>query len=318
MHLTDYIKNRKGKPLLSLELIPPEKGKSIDEIYQTMDTLMAFTPTFVSVTSHAHERSIQILDKKRILRIKKKRLDTNAICLELRARYGIEPIPHIIGAGFTRDETEDALYTLNFHRIDNVLALRGDFPKNEKYRARSHGYLYASDMVEQIKNLNKGIYIDQIDNAIKMSFCIGVAGYPEGHPETQNLKKDLNHLEAKIDNGADFIITQMFFNNDYYFRFVDALRKRGINLPVIPGIKPLYTKKQLTSLPAFFHVVVPKRIVKEMEKYELPSDVRKAGVAHTIKQCEDLIKNDVPCLHFYTRGRSDPTANILGSITEYF
>ncbi len=318
MHLTDYIKNRKGKPLLSLELIPPEKGKSIDEIYQTMDTLMTFSPTFVSVTSHAHERSIQILDNKRVLRIKKKRLDTNAICLELRARYGIEPIPHIIGAGFTRDETEDALYTLNFHRIDNVLALRGDFPKNEKYRARSHGYLYASEMVRQIKNLNKGIYIDQIENATKMNFCIGVAGYPEGHFETPNFKKDIGHLKQKIDEGASYVITQMFFNNDYYFRFVDVLMKRGINLPVIPGIKPLYTKNQLTSLTEFFHVTIPRRIIKEMERYELPSDVRKAGVAHTINQCEDLIKNDAPCLHFYTRGKSDPTANILSSITNFF
>lgn len=311
MHLTEYLKHRGGKTLISIEIVPPQKGKSIDQIFRAVEDLIQFDPAFVSVTSHAHERVIQRVDGKKVLRVKRKRLDTNAICLELAARYGIEPIPHIICAGFTKDETEDALYTLNFHEIDNLLALRGDPPNNQKYKPRSHGHGYASDLVQQIADLNNGIYLDPIDNPLKTNFCIGVAGYPEKHPEASDFKTDLRHLKKKVDEGADYILTQMFFDNSIYYRFLEKAKRIGITAPIIPGVKPIYSLKQLTSVPNTFRVSIPEEFKEEMLRYETREDVRKLGIEHTVRQCEDLIRNGVPCIHFYTMSRADPTTEIL-------
>jgi len=311
MHLTEYLKHRGGKTLISIEIVPPVKGKSIDQIFRAVEDLVRFDPTFISVTSHAHERVIQKVDGKKVLRVKRKRLDTNAICLELAARYGIEPIPHIICAGFTKDETEDALYTLNFHEIDNVLVLRGDPPNNQKYRPRSHGHRYASDLVRQIADLNNGIYLDPIENPLRTHFCIGVAGYPEKHPEAPSFKKDLRRLKEKVDRGADYIITQMLFDNVLYHNFVEQARKIGITVPIIPGIKPIYFRKHLTSIPEAFGVSIPRELTEAMSRYESAEDVRKAGIAHAARQCEDLIRNKVPCIHFYTMSKADPTREIL-------
>lgn len=313
MHVTQYLNNRKGRTLISLEIVPPEKGKSIDQIFQLMENLRRFKPAFFSVTSHAHERIIQKAGGKKVLRVKRKKLDTNAICLELRARYGIEPIPHIICAGFTQDETEDVLYTLNFHGLDNVLALRGEFP-HQRYKPRSHGHRYADDLVQQIVNMNKGIYLDPIENPIKTNFCIGVAGYPEKHAEASDFKTDLKHLKEKVNQGAHFIITQMFFDNRVYYRFVEEARKIGIMVPIIPGIKPIFSKRHLNSLPKIFYVNIPKKLREKMLRYESQDDIRKVGVEHTIRQCQDLIQNNVPCIHFYTMSRIDPTAQILEAI----
>jgi methylenetetrahydrofolate reductase (NADPH) len=314
MHLTQHLKNRGGKTLISIEIVPPEKGKSIDQIFRAVEDLLRFDPAFVSVTSHAHERVIQKADGKRVLRVRRKRLDTNAICLELGARYGIEPIPHLICAGFTQDETEDALYTLNFHEIDNVLALRGDPPNSQKFKPRSHGHRYAEELVQQIVNLNNGIYLDPIENPLKTNFCIGVAGYPERHPQAPSFEADLECLKRKVDRGASYIITQMFFDNSLYYRFVEAAKKIGITIPIIPGMKPISSRKHLTSIPKSFGVSIPKEIREVMSKYENKEDVRKAGIDHATRQCEDLIKNKVPCLHFYTMSRADPTREILRQI----
>jgi methylenetetrahydrofolate reductase (NADPH) len=311
MHLTQHLKNRGEETLISIEIVPPEKGKSIDQIFRAVEDLLRFDPTFVSVTSHAHERVIQKTDGKRVLRVRRKRLDTNAICLELGARYGIEPIPHIICAGFTKDETEDALYTLNFHEIDNVLALRGDPPNNQKYKPRSHGHRYAAELVQQIVNLNNGIYLDPIENPIRTNFCTGVAGYPEKHPEAPDLRSDLRHLKEKVDGGAGYVITQMFFDNSIYYRFLEKARKIGITVPIIPGIKPICSLQQLTSVPKAFGITVPEKFREEMLRYETKEEVRSVGLEHTTRQCENLIRNKVPCIHFYTMSKADPTREIL-------
>ncbi|MGV8086101.1 MAG: methylenetetrahydrofolate reductase [Candidatus Woesearchaeota archaeon] len=311
MHITEYLKDSKNKILLSIEVIPPEKGKSINDIYDAVDRFMNYDPTFISVTTHPHERLMLDIGGKKVLRVKKKKLDTNAICLELRAKYEVEPLPHLICANFTKDETEDVLYTLNFHGIDNILALRGDFTNGKRYVPRSHGHRYASQLVKQIADMNDGKYLDTIEDAVKTNFCIGVAGYPEKHIESKNFHTDLEHLKAKIDCGASYIITQMFFDNNVYEYFINECRKIGINVPIIPGIKPIYTKKQLTILPEKFNITIPKKLRDKLEHYDNPIDVKKAGLEYTLTQSEELRKMNVPCIHFFTMGKSDPTADIL-------
>ena len=260
MTLTDILQ-QPDHSRFSIELLPPLKGQHIDSIYQTMDALMPFNPAFVDVTYHREEYVYRevgpgLLQKRTV----RKRPGTVGICAALMNRYQVETVPHIICGGFSVEETENALIDLDFVGVRNVLALRGDAIRSEgRFKPESDGHAYAIHLVDQIVDLNKGIYLDpDLKNTTATDFCIGVAGYPEKHFEAPNPDSDLRWLKQKVDHGASYIITQMFFDNDRYFEFVDRCRAHDINVPIIPGLKPLTTAKQLSILPQVFHVDLPE------------------------------------------------------------
>jgi len=297
----------------SIELLPPLKGQHIDSIYRTMDTLMPFNPAFVDVTYHREEYVYRevgpgLLQKRTV----RKRPGTVGICAALMNRYKIETVPHIICGGFSVEETENALIDLDFVGVRNVLALRGDAIRSEgRFKAEADGHAYAIDLVNQIVDLNKGIYLDpDLKNTTATSFCIGVAGYPEKHFEAPNPDSDLRWLKQKVDHGAEYIITQMFFDNHRYFDFVDRCRAHGIDVPIIPGLKPLTTAKQLSILPQVFHVDLPDELVASVESAKTRDQVKDVGIDWCTRQAEELLDRGAPTLHFYTMGKANPTREI--------
>jgi len=316
MKLVDTLK-RSSKTLFSIEILPPLKGKSIQSIYDSIDPLMEFKPAFVDVTYHREEyvykkRPGGYLEKVSI----RKRPGTVGICAAIMNKYNVEAVPHIICGGFTREETENALIDLHFLGIQNVLALRGDSIKTEStFIPEPGGHAYALDLVKQISNMNKGIYLDEdMKDASPTDFCIGVAGYPEKHFESPNMELDMEFLKKKIDNGAEYIVTQMFFDNQKYFRFMELCKKHNIHVPVIPGIKILTSKKQLTMLPKTFHIDLPLDLSKEVLACKNDEEVKQAGIEWCIAQCRELIKHNVPCIHFYTMGNSVHTRKVAQAI----
>ncbi len=307
MKITEHIANA-NKTLFSLEIIPPKKGDSIRNLFDQIDPLMEFKPPFIDVTYHREEyvykeRGNGLLEKRSI----KKRPGTVGICAAIQNHYEIDAVPHIICGGFSKEETENALIDLNFLGIDNVLALRGDSIKSEtEFKPEPDGNAYASDLVEQISGMNRGEYLDEeLQNAIPSNFCIGVAGYPEKHFEAPNMEFDLKWLKRKVELGAEYIVTQMFFENKVYFKFVDDCKKVGIDIPIIPGIKPIATKKHLTTLPKIFKIDVPPELEQEVVKSRDNEEVKELGIEWGIHQCRELIDAGVPVLHFYSMGKSD-------------
>lgn len=317
MKVTEHLKNQQNKTLFSIEILPPVKGESIQNIFSAVDTLMEFKPVFIDVTYHREEyvyKEIQAgLLKKELTR---KRPGTVAICAALMNRYKVETVPHIICGGFSKEETENALIDLHFLGIDNVLVLRGDPVKSEgAFMAHPEGHRYATDLLGQVVNMNKGKYLDNnIQNAEATNFCIGVAAYPEKHFEAPNLHQDLKYLKMKIEMGADYIVTQMFFDNQAYFDFVKQCRDTGINVPIIPGLKPLTTKGQLSALPRTFHIDMPNDLVKEVEKCKDNEAVKQVGIEWCIQQSKELIAFGVPCLHYYTMSKSTAIKEVASAI----
>jgi methylenetetrahydrofolate reductase (NADPH) len=316
MKVTQHIAEAKDT-LFSFEILPPLKGSTIDSIHQTMDTLMEFSPAFVDVTYHREEFVYReeaggLLRKK----ITKKRPGTVGICAAIGNKYKIDTVPHIICGGFTADETEDALIDLRFLGIDNVLALRGDPIKSQPdFRAELGGHAYAADLVRQIRKMNEGKYQDpELKNTEKTDFCIGVAGYPEKHFEAPNLNTDLLYLEQKIAAGADYIVTQMFFDNQAFFEFQNKCKERNIQIPIIPGIKPITSKKQLVSIPKHFYINLPDILVENILKAKNDEEVKEIGIDWCILQCKELKAAGVPVLHFYTMGKSAETAKIAKAV----
>ena len=312
MTITEIL-NQPDHSRFSIELLPPLKGQHIDSIYRTMDALMPFNPAFVDVTYHREEYVYRevgpgLLQKRTV----RKRPGTVGICAALMNRYEIETVPHIICGGFSVEETENALIDLDFVGVRNVLALRGDAIRSEgRFKADADGHTYAIDLVDQIVDLNKGVYLDpDLKNTTATSFCIGVAGYPEKHFEAPNPDSDLRWLKQKVDHGAEYIITQMFFDNCRYFDFVDRCRDNGIDVPIIPGIKPLTTATQLSVLPQVFHVDLPDELVAAVEAAKTKDQVREAGISWCTRQAEELLDRGVPTLHFYTMGKANPTVEI--------
>jgi len=246
----------------------------------------------------------------------RKRPGTESICASIMNKYNVDTVPHLICGGFGINETEDALINLNYLGIDNVLVLRGDAAKNEStFEPEPGGHQFAIDLLKQVKNLNDGIYIEEdLKNTMKTKFCIGVAGYPEKHFEAPNMESDLKHLKAKVDAGADYIITQMFFDNAKYFSFVNACREIGITVPIIPGLKPVYTKKQLTILPKTFHIDLPTPLSEAVQACKTDLDVEKVGEEWMIEQSKELKKAGVPVLHYYTLGRPVLVANVVKEV----
>ncbi len=306
MKVTDHLKKAK-KTIFSLEILPPLKGKGIQSIYDGIDPLMEFGPSFVNVTYHREEFVYKKREKGYLEKISiKKRPGTVGICAAIVNKYKIDAIPHIICGGFTKEETENALIDLNFLGIDNVLLLRGDPIKTEPaFIPEKDGHHYAVDLVKQVVGLNNGVYMDEdLQNANPTSFNIGVAGYPEKHFEAPNLKNDLKYLKQKIEAGAEYIVTQLFYDNQKYFDFVKLCRDNDINVPILPGIKPISTKKQIHALPKFFHIDLPDDLVDAIEAAPDANAVKQVGIDWAIKQSKELIENGVPCIHYYTMGKS--------------
>jgi len=316
MKVTEHLKNAK-KPLISFEILPPLKGKSIQSIYDSIDPLMEFKPSFINVTYHREEFVYKKREKGFLEKIAiKKRPGTVGICAAIMNKYQIDAIPHIICGGFSKEETENALIDLNFLGVDNVLALRGDPIKTEStFVQEEGGHAYAVDLVKQIVGLNKGIYFDEdLQNANPTNFCIGVAGYPEKHFESPNQKTDLKHLKAKVDAGAEYIITQLFYDNQKFKNFVESCRAIGIEVPIIPGLKPISNKSQLVSLSKFFHIDLPDELVDAIEKCKNDDAVKQVGIEWAIQQSKDLLAFGSPCIHYYTMGKSVATREIIKQV----
>jgi methylenetetrahydrofolate reductase (NADPH) len=312
MKVTEHISKAKST-LFSMEILPPLKSKGIQSIYDGIDPLMEFKPAFVDVTYHREEyiykkREGGYLEKIAI----RKRPGTVGICAAIMNKYKVDAIPHIICGGFSREETESALIDLHFLGIDNVLALRGDSIKTENtFVPEPNGHAYANDLVKQISNLNHGNYYNEEPNANAAThFCIGVAGYPEKHFEAPNLGIDLEHLKTKINSGAEYIVTQMFFDNSKYIEFVNRCKAMDINVPIIPGLKILTSKKQLTVLPKIFHIDIPEDLYKATMACKDDAAVKQVGIEWCTQQAKELIAAKAPCLHFYTMGVSDGTKNV--------
>lgn len=317
MKVTEHLRKAEGKTLFSFEILPPVKGKSIDSIFHILDPLMEFSPSFINVTYHRSEQSFKRRPDGSFDRVDiRKRPGTVGICAALMNHYKVDAVPHLICGGFSKDETENALIDLNFLGIDNVLALRGDPPKNEKYfQPDPHGHHYAIDLVQQIEGLNRGVYLeDEIADGVKTDFCIGVAGYPEKHYESPNPDLDLMFLKKKMDAGADYITTQMFFDNSKYHQFVQRCRETGINVPIIPGLKPITSKKQLSGIPSIFHVDIPNDLATEMMKTRNEKDAELVGEEWLLAQTRDLIASGAPVVHFYTLGKPHIIYNVMKKI----
>ena len=316
MKVTDHI-NESKETGVSFEILPPLKGKTINSIYDHLDPLMEFKPAFINVTYH---RSEQVFKKKADGTFDKvevrKRPGTVGICAAIMNHYKVDAVPHLICGGFSKQETEAALIDLAFLGIDNVLVLRGDAAKNETlFEPEINGHRYATDLLKQVVDLNNGIYLeDDIRDGSKTSFCIGVAGYPEKHFEAPNLQTDLKYLKAKVDAGADYVTTQMFFDNNKYFEFVKACKEAGIHVPIIPGLKPITTKKQLSVLPRTFHVDIPTDLSNEILKCKTDAEVEVVGTEWLLMQSQELKKYGVPVLHYYTLGKPHVIVNTVKRI----
>jgi len=306
MKVIDHIKNSKNKTLFSFEIIPPVKGRNIRELYDNIDPLMEFKPPFIDVTTSREE--YVYIDKDGLLdkRLTRMRPGTVGICASIKHKYNVDTIPHVLCGGFTKEETEYLLVDCHYLGIDNIMALRGDAMKEEKYFTPSHGgHLFASDLVEQIKDLNRGKYLHEvIESDDCADFCIGVAGYPEKHMEAPSLHSDLKWLKHKIDLGAEYVVTQMFFDNQKYFEFVEAARAMDINVPIIPGIKPIAIKKHLHLLPQVFRIDIPQDLIDAVEACKNNKEVRQVGIEWAIQQSNELKAAGVPVLHYYSMGKS--------------
>lgn len=317
MKVTEHIENAKGKTLFSFEIIPPQKGKSIQELYDNIDPLMEFNPPFIDVTTSREEyiyieRSNGLLDKK----LTRMRPGTLGICASIKHKYNVDTVPHLLCGGFTQEETEYMLVDCQYLGINNVMALRGDAMKDEQsFVPKAGGNHYAVDLVRQIKDLNCGKYLHEvmdIDN--KADFCIGVAGYPEKHLESPSLQSDLKRLKEKVDAGADYVVTQMFFDNSKYFAFVEKAREMGITIPIIPGIKPIAVQRHLQVLPQIFRIDLPEDLIDAVDKCKNNAEIKQVGIEWAIQQSLELKAAGVPFLHYYSMGKSENIRQIASQV----
>lgn len=312
MKVTEHLK-KADKTLFSLEILPPKKGENINDLFRNIEPLLEFDPPFIDVTYHREEHVYRTndgghLEKKTV----RKRPGTVGICAALMNKFNIDTVPHLICGGFTKDETENVLFDLDYLEIDNVLLLRGDSIKNEpSFVPHPLGHNYASELVKQVSDMNNGHHLDDnIADGHRSDFCIGVAGYPEKHIEAPSKSTDLKYLKHKVDQGADYIVTQMFFDNSKYFEFVENCRAIGIDVPIIPGLKPITSLRQITMLPKVFFLDLPDELVDQLDNCKTNKDVRKVGTAWCIKQSQELMEAKVPSLHYYSMGKSDPIYSI--------
>jgi methylenetetrahydrofolate reductase (NADPH) len=313
MSVIDKINSAKG-PLFTFELLPPLKGHSIERVYATIDRLMEFDPAYINFTTHRneivyHERPDGLLEK----RVVRKRPGTIALAAAVKYKYNIPVVPHILCGGFSKEETENVLIEMNFLGIDDVLALRGDPQKGSRtFIPEKEGHTHTWELVQQIANMNRGKYLEEtLEDATPTSFCIGVAGYPEKHVEAPNRQIDMENLKLKVESGASYLVTQMFFDNSKFFRFRDDCRSFGIKVPVIPGIKPITALNDINLLPQTFHIDVPHDLVLALQKCKTDNDAREVGIEWSLVQSKELIREGVPGIHYYTLGRADNIARIV-------
>ena len=313
MNVIEKIKNAKS-PLFTFELLPPLKGHSIERIYSAIDRLVEFEPAYINFTSHRDEimyfeRPDGLLEKKTV----RKRPGTIALAAAVKYKYNLTVVPHLICGGFTKEETENVLIEMNFLGIDDVLALRGDPQRGSRtFIPEKNGHSHTSDLVKQIVNMNNGKYLEEsLEEMTPTSFCIGVAGYPEKHSEAHNRLTDLEHLKYKVECGASYIVTQMFFDNSKFLRFREECKAAGITVPIIPGVKPISALNDIKMLPQTFHIDLPNDLVDAIKKCRSDRDAREAGIEWAIMQSKELISEGVPGIHYYTLGRSDNVARIV-------
>ena len=315
MKVVDHIKEAKDT-LFSFEILPPLKGKSIQSIYNGIDPLMEFKPKFINVTYHREEYVYKERDRGLLEKVAiRKRPGTVGICAAIMNKYHVDAVPHLICGGFSKEDTENALIDLQFLGIDNVLALRGDPIKTEvTFKPAENGHQYAVELIEQIQNMNQGNYtLDEI-KLEPTDFCIGAAGYPEKHFEAMNMATDLHYLKQKVDKGAEYIVTQLFYDNQKYFDFVKKCREVGINVPIIPGLKPITNLRHITFLPKFFHIDLPDALSNELMKCKTNEEVRQIGIEWGIQQSKELQKAGVPCIHYYTMSNSSEVKEIASEL----
>ena len=316
MHVTEHLAKAKDT-LVSFEVLPPLKGKTITSLYEHLDPLMEFNPSWINVTYHRSETMFKKQADGTFEKIDvRKRPGTVGICAAIMNHYNIDAVPHIICGGFTKRETEDALIDLQFLGIDNALILRGDAAKNEaSFEPEVNGNKYAIDLLKQVGQLNQGIYLDKdILNGGKTNFCMGVAGYPEKHFEAPNFEIDLQKTKDKVDAGAEYIMTQMFFDNSKFLAYIKACRDAGITVPIIPGLKPITNKKQLTILPRIFHVDIPTDLSNAIHKCKTDADCEKVGTEWLIQQSKELKEAGVPVLHYYTLGKPKVIKDVVKAV----
>ena len=315
MKIIDIIKDS-TEPVFSFEILPPLKGNSIYKVYDIIDRLMKFNPKFVNITSHHSEYIYKPLadgTHKRVSVVK--RPGTVAVSAAIKYKYGLIPVPHIICSGFTKEETEYALMDLNFLGIDNLFLVRGDQDSKKSVVDPDNHNIYASDLQKQINDFNKGIGIEDIRiNGIETPFSYGMACYPEKHEEAPNMDSDLFYLKQKVDNGAAYLISQMFFDNNKFLEFVDKCRNLGIKVPILPGIKPITRKQHLSLLPKTFKIDIPETLAKEVRNCKDDTEVKEVGIRWAIEQCRDLINKGAPGIHFYTMSASESVEKIADKV----
>ncbi len=312
MKVTEHL-SLATEPLISFELVPPKRGASLDKLLGVVEELKMHHPPFIDVTSHAAEASYEETPQGVERRIRRKRPGTLGLCAIIQHNYNVDAVPHVLCKGYTKEETEDFLIDLHYSGIRNILALRGDERNYQKPMQNDRSANnYAADLVRQIAALNKGQYLHELLDSIPANFCIGVAGYPEKHPEALSLETDIQHLKAKVDAGAEYIVTQMFFNNDRYFRFVELCQEEEIRVPIIPGIKVLTSQKQLQSIPAAFYTEIPGELSGAI--ISSPEHAQEIGVEWAAKQVQELLNRKVPAVHFYVMQNAQPVLQVLQKI----
>ncbi len=316
MKITECFKDTKDT-LFTFELLPPLRGISINSIYNIIDQLMEFNPSYVNITYHREElvykkRDDGLLEPK----IVRKRPGTVGIAAAIQNRYKLTVVPHIICGGFTKEETENALIDLDFLGVENLLLVRGDIEKQTgTFNAKAGGHLHTTELIKQVADMNKGKYLDEeLENSIPTNFSIGVGGYPEKHDEAPNMESDIHYLKKKVDAGAEYIVTQMFFDNKKYFDFVKACREKGITVPIIPGLKPISLLNHINTLPKVFHIDIPDELAAEIRRCKDNKSVREVGVEWAIEQSKELKKRNVPVIHYYTMGKSGNIAKIAKAV----
>lgn len=316
MKVNEHLAKAKNT-LISFEIIPPKRGGDIKQLMNVLDEIVKYNPPFIDITSHAAEVIYEETPSGGYqMKIKRKRPGTLGICALIQNKYNVDAVPHVICSGFTKEETEDFLIELHYLGIDNVLAIRGDdsgFKKPLKFGRSTNEY--AVDLVKQISNVNEGKYLeDSLLDAEPMNFCVGIGGYPEKHFEAPNIKTDVKYTKEKIDAGASYIVTQLFFNNKCYFEYVDRCRKEGINVPIIPGLKIITSKSQVVNVPKHFYIDIPDELTEEISKAKNDKQVIEIGVEWTAKQVEELLNNNVPAIHFFVMQNADPINMLMKKI----
>ncbi len=317
MKVTQYFENAGNSTLFSFEVLPPLKGQHIQTLFDHIDPLMEFNPPFIDVTYHREEFEYKrlsngLMERKTV----RKRPGTVGICAALQNKYKIDAVPHIICGGFTKEETENALIDLNFLGIDNIMVLQGDASKPDRdFKPEEGGHAYASELLEQVVDLNRGIFLDdELEQAHHSDFCIGVSGYPEKHMAAPNLELDMKYLKQKVDKGAHYIVTQMFFDNQKYIDFVTKCREMDINIPIVPGLKPITSLRQLTILPQLFHIDLPSDLTNALEKAKNNDQAKEIGIEWAIQQSKELIAFGVPTLHYYSMGKSESVYKVAREV----